>query len=174
MTVSVRMATFETAFGWMAVVWTGERVRELTFGQRNVEYATRSLQSNVEHALAPNTDQLHLVNRIQAYTDGTPDNFLDVHLETTSMSGFRRRVVQHCRRIGIGTTASYGELAAKAGSPRAARAVGSTMAANRYPLIVPCHRVIGCKGRLGGFSAPDGIRMKRRLLAHESSMVAEF
>ena len=50
----------------------------------------------------------------------------------------------------------------------AARAVGSVMAKNRYPLIVPCHRVLAAGGDLGGYSAPDGLKMKRRLLDMES------
>ena len=66
-----------------------------------------------------------------------------------------------------GLTRTYGELAAECGSPGAARAVGSVMAKNRYPLIVPCHRVLAAGGELGGYSAPDGLKMKRRLLEME-------
>ena len=65
-------------------------------------------------------------------------------------------------------TRSYGEVAAAAGSPGAARAVGQVMAANRTPLIVPCHRVLAAGGKIGGFSAPQGLALKRRLLALES------
>jgi methylated-DNA-[protein]-cysteine S-methyltransferase len=52
----------------------------------------------------------------------------------------------------------------------AARAVGQVMAKNRYPLVVPCHRVLAAGGLLGGFSAPQGLIMKRRLLAMESQL----
>jgi methylated-DNA-[protein]-cysteine S-methyltransferase len=62
---------------------------------------------------------------------------------------------------------TYGELAAKAGSPRAARAVGSCMARNRIPLVIPCHRVVPSGGRLGSFSAPGGSETKRRLIDME-------
>ena len=55
-----------------------------------------------------------------------------------------------------GTTRTYAELAARVGSPSAARAVGQTMARNRLPLVIPCHRVIGSGGGLGGFSATRG------------------
>ncbi len=68
------------------------------------------------------------------------------------------------RQVGYGETVSYGELAERSGSPRAARAVGTVMATNRIPLILPCHRVLGSAGRIGGFSAPQGIDLKRRML----------
>ena len=64
---------------------------------------------------------------------------------------------------------TYGELAETVRHPGAARAVGSVMSNNRYPLIVPCHRVLASGGRLGGYSAPQGLAMKERLLAAEQA-----
>ena len=83
-------------------------------------------------------------------------------------SRFQRRVLNQCRRVPCGATISYARLAAKAGYPGAARAVGNCMAGNPIPLIVPCHRVVCSDGRLGAYSAPGGTAMKRRLLALES------
>ncbi|MBU0677547.1 MAG: MGMT family protein [Verrucomicrobia bacterium] len=68
-------------------------------------------------------------------------------------------------RIPFGSTLSYGELAKRAGSPGAARAAGSACGLNDLPLFVPCHRVLGAQGRLGGFSA--GLAWKRELLRCE-------
>src|SRR5205807_3041274 len=87
------------------------------------------------------------------------------------LSALPQRVVSACRRIDRGRVRSYGELAAAAGSLGAARAVGNVMAQNRYPIIVPCHRVVGSAGSLGGFSALDGISMKRRMLAMEGAEI---
>jgi len=64
---------------------------------------------------------------------------------------------------------TYGELADLAGYPGAARAVGSVMSSNRYPIIIPCHRVVGSAGSLGGFSAPQGISLKERMLTLEGA-----
>ncbi|BBD09671.1 methylated-DNA--[protein]-cysteine S-methyltransferase [Desulfovibrio ferrophilus] len=72
--------------------------------------------------------------------------------------------------VGYGQTVSYGELAAMAGSPGAARAVGRIMATNPWPLIVPCHRVVGSDGALTGYSAEGGLDMKKYLLELEGSM----
>ena len=83
-----------------------------------------------------------LVRRLQAFASGRPDPLRDIPVDPGRLSAFRRRVLNQCRRIPYGSTMSYAELAAKAGSPRAARAVGNCMAANRTPLLVPCHRVV--------------------------------
>jgi methylated-DNA-[protein]-cysteine S-methyltransferase len=103
---------------------------------------------------------------------GEPVSLVDVPVNLAHLSPFQRRVVAACRAIPFGSTRSYGELAQAAGSPGAARAVGQVMAANRLPLIVPCHRVLGAGGRLGGFSAPSGVALKRQLLAIEAAGAA--
>jgi len=72
--------------------------------------------------------------------------------------GFRRAVLRACAAIPAGEVRSYGELAADAGRPRAARAVGTVMATNPMPLIVPCHRVVRGDGRLGEYGAGGSAR----------------
>jgi methylated-DNA-[protein]-cysteine S-methyltransferase len=110
-----------------------------------------------------------LAERLQSYAAGSDESFDDVPLDLSHLSAFQNRVVRACRRIGRGRVRSYGDLAAAAGAPGAARAVGNVMAQNRYPIIVPCHRVVGSAGSLGGFSARDGISMKRRMLTMEGA-----
>jgi len=78
---------------------------------------------------------------------------------------FQQRVWAALRRIPAGQTASYGQLAARLGSPNAARAVGLANGRNPVAIIVPCHRVIGTDGSLTGYAG--GIERKRWLLAHE-------
>ncbi|WP_232203878.1 methylated-DNA--[protein]-cysteine S-methyltransferase [Chlorobaculum parvum] len=78
---------------------------------------------------------------------------------------FERRVREAMLAIPYGQTAPYGELAAAIGSPGAARAVGSACGRNPLPIIVPCHRVVGVGGRLGGYSS--GVELKRWLLDFE-------
>jgi methylated-DNA-[protein]-cysteine S-methyltransferase len=83
----------------------------------------------------------------------------------TDATPFARAVWQATAAIPYGETRTYGELARAAGSPGAARAVGGAMAKNPLPLVIPCHRVVGAGGRIGGFS--PGVSLKRCLLAHE-------
>ena len=87
-------------------------------------------------------------------------------LDLAGLPPFHEKVLAAARRISYGRTATYGELAARAGSPRAARAVGQAMAHNPVPLIIPCHRVLAAGGRLGGYGG--GLDLKRRLLGLES------
>lgn len=71
------------------------------------------------------------------------------------------------RKIPWGATASYGQVAAMIGRPKAARAVGAACGANPLPLIIPCHRVVKADGRIGGYSGGGGVDFKRSLLLLE-------
>lgn len=97
----------------------------------------------------------------------------DVRLDWASTDeGFRRIVLQTLARTGYGDRVSYGDLAARAGSPRAARAVGTAMATNPLAIVVPCHRVVRADGSLGGYGGGlhmNGVAMKRYLLDLEAS-----
>ncbi len=86
---------------------------------------------------------------------------------------FTRTVLVTLRdRVPHGATVSYGELAAMAGSPGAARAVGQIMANNDWPLIIPCHRVLGADGSMTGYSAEGGVDLKRYLLRLEGALAS--
>lgn len=103
------------------------------------------------------------VRQLAAYFDGRLRRF-DLPLAPAG-TAFQRAVWAVIADIRYGATLRYGELAALVGtSPRAAaRACG----ANPLPIVVPCHRVVGAAGSLGGYSAPGGLGTKRRLLALE-------
>lgn len=103
--------------------------------------------------------------QILEYLRGERNRFslpLDLSLVRTS---FQRMVLGACQRIPYGQTRSYKEIAVAARSPRAVRAVGQALSRNPLPLVIPCHRVVGAGGSLGGFSC--GIGYKKRLLALE-------
>jgi methylated-DNA-[protein]-cysteine S-methyltransferase len=90
----------------------------------------------------------------------------DLVLDWGLVWGFRRMVLQHLADLPYGETVTYGELAREVGHPGAARAVGTTMAVNPIPIVVPCHRVVAAGGKLGGYAG--GVATKRALLALES------
>jgi methylated-DNA-[protein]-cysteine S-methyltransferase len=116
-------------------------------------------------ATAPNADGGELVERIRAYFAGRPDSFDDVDLDLEYETPFLERCAQELRAIPRGEVVSYGELAALAGAPGAARAAGSFCARNRLGLFVPCHRVVSASG-LGSYGS-YGLDYKRRLLELE-------
>jgi methylated-DNA-[protein]-cysteine S-methyltransferase len=94
----------------------------------------------------------------------------DVTLDLDGVDGFRRTVLETLvREVPWGETVSYGELAALAGRPRAARAAGSAMRNNPIPFVIPCHRVIAAGNRIGGYGGGGdaSIALKRQLLARE-------
>ena len=163
------LTLFSSPLGWIAMVGAGNVLRRLSMAHASARAAVAALDPTLLEGCVRGVWDDRLVARLKVFAAGTPVDFLDVEIDTAEMTRFQRRVTRCCRAIPYGKTLTYGELAAKAGSPRAARAVGNCMAANRFPLIVPCHRVVGAGGRLGAFSAPGGTRTKRRLLALEAA-----
>jgi methylated-DNA-[protein]-cysteine S-methyltransferase len=111
-----------------------------------------------------------LLRRIHRRLTGEPVDFTDVTLELDWCTPFQHAVVERLRQVPWGEVVTYGELAALAGYPGAARAVGSVCAANRFWLLVPCHRVVAAAG-IGGYGA-SGTTLKRRLLELEGVPVA--
>lgn len=117
----------------------------------------------MSHEAAPELE--HLVHRVQAYFDGTRVVFADVAIEDDGWTPFQRDVVAALRRVPYGEVVSYSDLARLAGHPRAQRAAGTVCAGNRFPLVVPCHRVVSANG-VGSYPGL-GVDYKRRLLALE-------
>ena len=107
-----------------------------------------------------------LVARLQAYFDGQRVELADVEIDLDWTTPFQRAVAKALRSIPYGETVTYGELAALAGHPNAQRAAGTFCAGNRFPLFVPCHRVVAADG-VGSYGSL-GLEYKRRLLALES------
>lgn len=110
--------------------------------------------------------------QLQEYFSGKRQEF-SVPVELGNLSPFARQVLTTLQKLPFGETLSYGELAANAGNPLAARAVGRIMANNHLPIIIPCHRVIGKNGSMTGYSGGDGIRTKEWLLNFERQCLAE-
>ena len=88
-----------------------------------------------------------------------------LELDLTGVTDFKRRVYDRVARIPYGQVSTYGEIARDVGCSGGGRAVGQAMAGNRFPLVVPCHRVISRDRAIGGFSS--GINLKRYLLRLE-------
>lgn len=105
--------------------------------------------------------------QLRDYFAGKPVSF-EVDADISGLTEFQRKVLTACAALHYGQTATYGELARRIGKPDASRAVGAALGRNPVPLVIPCHRVVGCNGSLGGFSAEQGIPVKRWLLDLEA------
>ena len=176
------LAAGASELGGLAVAAAGGTVVGVSFGNRSAAAAETALRRKLDHywpsssvAEQSSDDDLDLAEAVldllQRFAAGEPVDLKKIPIAVDHLSPFQQKVVRTCRAIKRGATLSYGEVAAKAGSAGAARAVGSIMRNNRTPLIVPCHRVVAAGGRIGGFSAPDGLVMKRRLLELESDQL---
>jgi methylated-DNA-[protein]-cysteine S-methyltransferase len=111
-----------------------------------------------------------LIADIRRAATGRAVDFSSVAVDLTPVTDpFYRKVYDALRKVGWGETATYGELARRAGStgPEAAREVGQAMGRNPVPVIIPCHRVLASGNKIGGFSAPGGASTKEKLLALE-------
>lgn len=163
---------FPSRLGWFALIGSSRGLRRLSFAHESREAALQAVDARQIDAVRPGAWISNLCRRLQAYAEGEVVDFLDIPLDQAGQTPFRAAVVEACRRIEYGRTVSYGELATAAGSARAARAVGNIMATNPTPLLVPCHRVLGAGGAIGGYSAGRGVGLKRRLLDMEARGIA--
>ncbi|MFD3809861.1 methylated-DNA--[protein]-cysteine S-methyltransferase [Rhodococcus sp. NPDC058639] len=106
------------------------------------------------------------VRQLDEYFGGTRTAF-DLPLDFRLATGFRREVISRLADIEYGRTASYADVAASAGSPRAVRAVGTACARNPLPVVLPCHRVVRTDGGLGQYAG--GVEAKQILLRLEAA-----
>lgn len=113
---------------------------------------------------------------VRALLAGEPRDLLDIALDDSALPEFDRQVLALTRRIPVGQTLSYGELAGRLGRPGAARAVGQAEGHNPFAPIVPCHRVLPSpgSGSKGGFSAHGGLATKQRLLLIEARATGQL
>ena len=167
---------FRSKLGWIALKMQGAAVRRLSFGHGSAAAAIRAIapvgcakRIGREMAGCARGQTLEVVERLERYAEGVPDDFRDLPVDSGVATEFQARVLKACREIPYGQTVTYGELAARAGAPGAARAVGNCMAGNRVPLIIPCHRVVRAGGDIGPYSAAGGTATKRRLLKMEAA-----
>jgi methylated-DNA-[protein]-cysteine S-methyltransferase len=144
----------------------GWGVGELTLADGRVVWHELPHPSHAGRALGSSP----LVERLQAYFAGEKVSFADVPLDLEHETPFLERCAVALREIPPGEVVTYGELAALAGAPGAARAAGSFCARNRLGLFVPCHRVVAAGG-LGSYGS-YGVGYKRRLLELEGFPVA--
>jgi methylated-DNA-[protein]-cysteine S-methyltransferase len=109
------------------------------------------------------------IDGIVAVLDGAALDLAFVDLDERGIDPFRRAVYAATRTIRPGSTLTYGDIARAIGRPDGARDVGAALASNPFPIVVPCHRVVGAGGKLTGFSAPGSLATKRRMLELEGA-----
>ena len=169
---AIGITTCQTAFGWVGVAWSNQGLVAITLPKPAEAEALSQLpqSSGPVLNLPQDLDVPALLVKLRRYFEGDSVTF-DEPLDPTIGTEFLRRVWDFTRDIPRGQTRTYGQMARMAGSPGAARAVGQAMARNPWPIIVPCHRVLGSDGNLTGFGG--GMDMKRKMLQMEGALVAD-
>jgi methylated-DNA-[protein]-cysteine S-methyltransferase len=166
---SASFALFDTALGRCGLAWRGGSV--VAFALPAASDADTAAQLRRRHpGAAPAEPPLQIaaaIAEVQRLLAGETADLSSVPVDLSGVPPFEQRVYALLREVGPGATITYGELAERAGSPGAARAVGAAMGRNPVPVIIPCHRVLAGGGRSGGFSAPGGVTTKFRLLEIE-------
>lgn len=164
---------FDTPTGRMLIVTDAQqRLRAAEWEDKSprMERSLRLHYGAGGYQLQPTRSHSPARLALEAYFEGELVAIESIRTQTRG-TDFQRRVWSALRDIPVGTTVSYGQLAATIGRPAAVRAVGAANGANPIPVIVPCHRVIGADASLTGFGG--GLERKRWLLAHERTHCAK-
>ena len=143
--------SFKTRFGWISAFEKKGKIVKIKFGKHKNKTISRNLKS--------------LKNKIKGFFDKKNIRIKSAFL--VEGNTIQKKVWRELTKIKMGTPKSYGEIAKKYKiSPRH---VGKICAQNKIPLAIPCHRVIRSDGTIGGFSAPGGVNLKKKLLIFENS-----
>lgn len=162
----------ETQQGSLAFVVAKNGLRQVYLPDRSKDRLRRRIRRDYPQAEEHPRLMPEFADALRRYVAGDQVEF-DVRFDMRSHSSFEVDVWNACRRVGYGKTASYGQIAERAGRPGAARAVGTAMSHNPFPLVVPCHRIVKSDGSLGGYSGPGGVSFKQRLLEMEGAYETE-
>ncbi len=161
---------FDTPIGRCGIAW-GERglvatqLPEVNDRQTLARLCRR--HPGLQQAEPPPQVQAAIAGII-ALLNGEPRDLMEIALDLDGLQDFACQVYALARAIPPGQTRTYGDLAKDLGDPAAARAVGRALGANPFPIVIPCHRILGAGDWSGGFSAHGGVQTKKRMLKIES------
>jgi methylated-DNA-[protein]-cysteine S-methyltransferase len=154
-------SSIKTPVGPIAIACRGEKVCRLSLGNPPLDR---------DFASGNNLTCDRVKDQLKEYFSGNRKSF-EIPLDWEQLRGFQRKVLEIVSGIPYGSVFTYGQVAAKAGSPKASRAVGAALAHNPLPILIPCHRVVSSSGYLTGYLGQKGIETKRWLLKLEGLKV---
>lgn len=175
MSGSVRLALFDTALGVCGVAWREAGLVATHLPAASEDETRRALAARVggaREAAPPPAIEKAMADIVRLLAGEKP-TLADIVLDETGLDPFRAKVYALARAIPPGETRTYGDLAKDLGDKSLAQAVGQALGANPWPIVVPCHRVLGAGGKLTGFSAPGGVATKVRMLSIEGARIGE-
>lgn len=162
-------AIVDTVIGPCGIAWSDNRITRFRLPERDAAVTEARLRrrTGAEQPSVPPPAVARAIENLRRYFFGERMLFDEVEIALPRVADFHQRVYAEARALRWGETATYGEIAKRAGEPQGAQAVGQAMGSNPLPIIIPCHRVLAAGGKLGGFSAYGGVMTKQKLLAME-------
>jgi methylated-DNA-[protein]-cysteine S-methyltransferase len=159
----------ETRFGWMGLLRSETGLMRTTLPQPSPDRCIPLLGAELDGSEHAPDRFTALAESLGRYFEGGKHSFADEPLDLEDATPFHRMAWLACMSIPFGETRTYKWLATRAGKPKAPRAAGQSMARNRLPIVVPCHRVIAADGGLRGFGAgATQLDLKQSLLTMEA------
>jgi len=169
--VDVAVATMDSPVGELLVAVTPRGLASIAFSEEDREALfarfARRLSPRIMEVAGP-TDEAR--RELDEYFHAGRRRF-ELKVDRRLIGDFAWDVLRATRKVSFGRTATYGEVAATIGRPKAARAVGGALGSNPIPIVIPCHRVLGAGGRLTGYAG--GLERKELLLELEGAMGRE-
>jgi methylated-DNA-[protein]-cysteine S-methyltransferase len=160
----------DTPIGTLLVVQGAEGVVRVGFPEEPADRLLAQVAAGVGPRIIASDRELAATRDVFGADFEGDDETLDLPVDLRLVrSPFRRAALAELRSVGPGHVVTYGQLAARVGHPKAARAIGTACATNPVPLVVPCHRVVPGSGGVGNYGG--GPERKRRLLAHEGALL---
>ena len=160
---------FESVIGWFGVLYSGKTVLAIKLGFDDPGQVRQAFQEAGLSDVSSYEPMKQFRTQVRKYLAGEKVGFDSFEIYTAGMTPFQLAVTHACRKIPRGQVLTYGDLADRVGHAGAARAVGTVMKKNPFPMIVPCHRVVRNAG-LGGFSTQGGVGTKKWLLELEGAL----
>jgi methylated-DNA-[protein]-cysteine S-methyltransferase len=165
------LVLFDTALGVMGLAWAGDTITGTNLPEASADRTRARMLKRFPHASEnPATGvAATAVMALQAYSRGEAASLDSLPLDMSAHPAFDVQVWQATRAIPLGETRTYGDLARMLGDIRLSQRVGQALGRNPFAPIIPCHRVLGAEGRMGGFSAGGGTATKLQLLNLEQA-----
>ncbi|GJL90362.1 methylated-DNA--[protein]-cysteine S-methyltransferase [Hyphococcus sp.] len=168
---------FDTALGRCGLAWGADGLRAVSFAHPEVSETRSHLLRRAPDAMEISTPPervLRIIEDIRKLLEGVARDLSYAQLDFEGIGGFERDVYTLALDIKAGEMKTYGDLARALGDVSLSRRVGQALGRNPFPIIVPCHRIVGADGAMTGFSAPGGAELKRKLLKIEGALAPDL
>ncbi|KXF79526.1 cysteine methyltransferase [Paramesorhizobium deserti] len=172
---SLGITSFETAIGPCAIAWGGKGIVGVQLPEATAAATRARLLKRfplAQERTAP-ASILDVIDRIVALLEGERVDLSEAPLDMEGLPALHRQVYEIALEIPPGETMTYGAIARRIGDVSLSQAVGQALGKNPFPVVVPCHRVLGSGGKTGGFSANGGAETKLRILTIERAKTSD-